>query len=203
MKTKQIDVVVAKQGIGPVVAISVKGTLKAYRNLMNRMEEAIGDSTNVHVMYPGLVYGFMHVLRANRAEKGYGPKDSAIGENCEVSPQVMSYFAALSEMTGRRFVRNDFTRYEAVALALVENQPPREIGSVYGLFPDADSSLRIETFFSRLFEVYDLRFPLRAARLAGVRRVAWREDSPLFEQLKAETESPLDEILGYSPRLAD
>ncbi|MCK4374885.1 MAG: hypothetical protein KAX19_06125, partial [Candidatus Brocadiae bacterium] len=59
MKTKQIDVVVTKEGVGPVVAVSLKGTLKAYRNLVNRMEEAIGDSTNIHVMYPGLVYGFL------------------------------------------------------------------------------------------------------------------------------------------------
>jgi len=39
MKTKQIDVVVAKNGVGPVLAVSVKGTFRAYRNLVNRMEE--------------------------------------------------------------------------------------------------------------------------------------------------------------------
>ena len=45
LKTKDIDVVVAKPGIGLVIAISVKGTGGAFRNLTNRMEEAIGDST--------------------------------------------------------------------------------------------------------------------------------------------------------------
>ncbi|HWL92952.1 MAG TPA: hypothetical protein VNT79_05415 [Phycisphaerae bacterium] len=44
LKTKAVDVVVTKPGIGPVIAISMKGTLGAFRNLTNRMEEAIGDS---------------------------------------------------------------------------------------------------------------------------------------------------------------
>src|SRR2546421_4740842 len=62
LKSKAVDVVVAKMGVGPVVAISVKGTIGAFRNLTNRMEEAIGDSANIHIMYPGLVYGFLHLL---------------------------------------------------------------------------------------------------------------------------------------------
>jgi len=100
-------VVVAKEGIGPVVAVSVKGTFGAYRNLVNRMEEAIGDSTNLHVMYPGLVYGFLHLLRANRERRGYHPRDMGIGADNSVSPLIKRYYAALCEMTGRRFVRND------------------------------------------------------------------------------------------------
>ena len=104
MKTKQIDVVVAKSGIGPVLAVSLKGTFRAYRNLVNRMEEAIGDSTNVHVMYPGMVYGFLSLIRANRASEGYSANDIGIGANSTVSPQIQRYLAALNEMTGRKFV---------------------------------------------------------------------------------------------------
>lgn len=51
LKTKAVDVVVAKSGIGPVLAVSMKGTLGAFRNLTNRMEEAIGDCTNLHIAY--------------------------------------------------------------------------------------------------------------------------------------------------------
>lgn len=40
MKSKNIDVVVSMRGIGPVLAVSCKGTVGAYRNLTNRMEEA-------------------------------------------------------------------------------------------------------------------------------------------------------------------
>lgn len=70
LKTKDVDVVVAKQGIGPVIAVSMKGTLNAFRNLTNRMEEAVGDCTNLHIAYPALVYGFLQVLRANREAPG-------------------------------------------------------------------------------------------------------------------------------------
>jgi hypothetical protein len=58
MKSKNIDVVTSMRGIGPVLAISCKGTVGAHRNLTNRMEEAIGDCTNIHAAYPALVYGF-------------------------------------------------------------------------------------------------------------------------------------------------
>jgi hypothetical protein len=202
MKTKQIDVVVAKKSIGPVMAVSVKGTIKAYRNLVNRMEEAIGDSTNLHVMYPGLVYGFLHLLRANREESGYGPKDMGLARDGAVSAMITRYFSALCEMTGRRFVRNDFTRYEAVALALVENEGP-SVGSVHAGFPSADSLLRIELFFPRLYEVYDLRFPFRGETVRGALRKTWSAGSPLFQEAGADVEKSWELRLGYRPRLAE
>ena len=63
LKTKDVDVVVSKQHVGPCLAVSVKGTFNAFRNLTNRMEEAAGDCTNLHISYPALVYGFLHVMR--------------------------------------------------------------------------------------------------------------------------------------------
>src|SRR5438067_985202 len=79
LKSKRVDVVVCKEGHGPVLAVSVKGTGNAFRNLTNRMEEAIGDSTNVHIMYPGLVYGFLHFLRANRSgQDDFVPNDVSV-----------------------------------------------------------------------------------------------------------------------------
>ena len=65
LKTKDIDVVAAKDGIGPCLAVSMKGGLNAFRDLTNRLEEAVGDRTNIHIVYPAPVYGFMHVFRAN------------------------------------------------------------------------------------------------------------------------------------------
>lgn len=201
MKTKQIDVVVAKSGVGPVLAVSVKGTFRAYRNLVNRMEEAIGDSTNVHVMYPGLVYGFLSLIRANREAEGYSANDMGIATNGAVSPQIQRYFAALSEMAGRKFVRNDYTRYEAIGLVLVENSDPL-MGTVNGTFPLPGSPLRTEPFFSKLFEIYDLRYPLRAEHMPAIRRAEWLAQSPLFEEITAGQASSLDEVLGYAPRLS-
>jgi len=58
LKTKDVDVVVAKDRVGPVVCVSIKGTGGAFRNLTNRMEEAIGDCTNLHMTYPALVTRF-------------------------------------------------------------------------------------------------------------------------------------------------
>lgn len=202
MKTKQIDVVVLKFGIGPVLAISVKGTFRAYRNLVNRMEEAIGDSTNLHVMHPGLVYGFLSLLRANRETEGYARNDLGITADGVVSPQIRRYWSALSEMTGRRFVRNDYTRYESVALGLVENSPAM-LGEISHEFPPADSPLRIEHFFKRLFDVYDLRFPFRADHLTSPRRVAWKSDSPFFKHISNHFDRPLEKVFGYVPRLTD
>jgi hypothetical protein len=202
MKTKQIDVVVAKNGVGPVIAVSVKGTFGAYRNLVNRMEEAIGDSTNLHVMYPGLVYGFLSLIRTNRQTAGYSANDMGMAADGTVSPQIQRYYAALREMTGRRFIRDDYTRYEAVGLAFVENsQEP--VGTVHPTFPAPNTPLRMESFFSRLFEVYDLRYPYRAERLVGVRRAAWHTNSSLFQYISEKCGQPLEEALGYVPRLSD
>jgi hypothetical protein len=201
MKTKKVDVVVAKPGVGPVLAVSVKGTLGAYRNLVNRMEEAIGDSTNLHVMYPGLVYGFLHVVKANREEDGYGPRDMGVTERGQVSPLILRYHAALCEMAGRRFVRNDFTRYEAVALAMVEGRDAIA-GTVRADFPAPDSTLRIERFFRVLFETYDLRYPLRAGHVAIAQRTEWAPDSPLLKQIMTGSRKSLRDLLGYEPRLS-
>ena len=56
-----------KEGIGPVLAVSCKGAIGAFRNLTNRMEEAVGDCTNLHIAYPPLVCGYLFVMRANRS----------------------------------------------------------------------------------------------------------------------------------------
>jgi hypothetical protein len=48
LKTKDVDVVVDIPGLGPCIAVSMKGTLNAFRNLTNRLEEAVGDCTNLH-----------------------------------------------------------------------------------------------------------------------------------------------------------
>ena len=66
LKTKNVDVVVTREGIGPVLAVSCKGVTGAFRNLTNRMEETIGECTNLHITYPALVLGYLVLIRANR-----------------------------------------------------------------------------------------------------------------------------------------
>lgn len=66
LKTKNVDIVIDKPGVGPVLAVSCKGMTGAFRNLTNRMEETIGECTNLHIRYPALVFGYLFVIRANR-----------------------------------------------------------------------------------------------------------------------------------------
>jgi hypothetical protein len=199
LKTKAIDVVVSKPGVGPVIAISVKGTGGAFRNLTNRMEEAIGDSTNLHIMYPGLVYGFLHVMKANRAgPSGLSPNDIAVDQQGQVVPAIRRYHDILSGLAGRKFVRDDFTRYEAVGLALVSTAE-RDSGAIFAGFPAADSSLNLAGFFDTIYRTYDLRFPYVAASVGSLKRLEWDRSSPALAQLGSEEQITVR--LEYHARL--
>ena len=78
LKTKNVDVVATKPELGPVLAVSCRGMTGAFRNLTNRMEETIGECTNLHITYPALVFGYLFVIRANRASAVIAANDIAI-----------------------------------------------------------------------------------------------------------------------------
>lgn len=205
LKTKNVDVVVTKRGLGPVLAVSCKGTIGAFRNLTNRMEEAVGDCTNLHITYPALVCGFMAVMRANRDEESaqedaaekagedtvqgikpkststsrkLAPNDIAIQQDGGVVESIIRYHTALKELTNRRGIRNDVSRYEAVALALVESNSSTP-GTIHPHFPPEDSPLRIEQFFQTLYSRYDERYVYAAPDLKSITsRNEWSTASP-------------------------
>ena len=195
LKTKNVDVVVAIDGIGPCVAVSLKGTLNAFRNLTNRLEEAIGDCTNIHIAYPALVYGFLHLMRANHEgpvpENGRGflqadrlgnvkDADIAVTASLEVSSGIRRYHDAISRLAGRRDLRNDITKYEALGLVLV-NPEEEAIGTAAAVYPPAASVLYFDRFLPTLYEQYDLRFVYGAPALASkTRRIEWDADSPVL-----------------------
>lgn len=207
LKTKNVDVVVTKYGLGPVLAVSCKGTIGAFRNLTNRMEEAVGDCTNLHITYPALVCGFMAVMRANQYEEGAAEaaeeeaaedavqaiesesappsrqlkaNDIAIQKGGDVVESIIRYHAALRELTGRRGIRNDVSRYEGVALALVESNSPTP-GKILPNFPKDDSPLRIEHFFDTLYLRYDERYVYAAPDLKHTTsRIEWSSQSPVL-----------------------
>jgi hypothetical protein len=192
LKTKNVDVVVTKDGIGPVIAVSMKGTLGAFRNLTNRMEEAAGDCTNLHIAYPALVYGFLHVLRATRDAEGVQSNDVAIDKDGSVVQSIVRYHDIMTRLAGRNDIRDDSTKYEAVCICLVDPQT-ENIGHLSIDFPPAESTLDFEQFFNRLYAQYDQRFVYSAPGLKNVtKRLAWDPESPVLSDPR------IDE---YTPRL--
>jgi hypothetical protein len=209
LKTKNVDVVVMKPGIGPVIAISCKGMTGALRNLTNRMEETIGETTNVHITYPALVFGYLFLLRANRSveaivdaasgiehdERSAAMRrnDVAVGDDGSPVEALLRFDNALRGMNGRRSIRNDIARYESVALALVDTGDAP--GRISADFPTAGSGIRIENFFSTLYARYDERFVFSAPVLGKVtRRLEWLSSSSVFGP------DGITAALGYEPR---
>jgi len=239
LKTKNVDVVVNKQPVGPVLAVSCKGVTKAFRNLTNRMEETIGECTNLHITYPAMVIGYFAVLRANRTiedaleapdldeeDTATEPEDTApepdvpelpasaksvermkandiaILEDGSVAEGIVRFHAALREMTARRGLRDEISRYEAMTMALIEPQGANA-GSVLPIFPPKDCPLHLSDFFSTLYQRYEERFVYGAPLLAdrGVTtRLEWDLESPVFARTVPEAKDwpPLD----FDPRLA-
>lgn len=192
LKTKDVDVVVAIPGIGPVLAISMKGTLNAFRNLTNRMEEAAGDCTNIHMAYPGLVYAFWHVFRGNKEglapddtpatfelEDGrFKPADIAVRADGSLSNHLVRYLMAMERLNGRPDMRDEPSSYEAIGITLVDTANGCS-GAPLQEHPRASSRLRYEQMFDSLYRIYDLRFVYQAPALKDqTRRLVWMESSP-------------------------
>lgn len=199
LKTKNVDVVVTREGIGPVLAVSCKGVTGAFRNLTNRMEETIGECTNLHITYPALVLGYLVLLRANRqievalddaeaaveelsdAAEGtrtLAANDIAMDEGGEPTASIVRFHNALRELVGRRGIRDDVSRYEAIGFGLVEMHGD-QIGELLESFPDGDSPLHFKGYFDTLYARYDERFVVSAPDLAKVtRRLEWDPSSP-------------------------
>jgi len=240
LKTKNVDVVVNKQWVGPVLAISCKGVTKAFRNLTNRMEETIGECTNLHITYPAMVVGYFAILRANRTiqdaieapdlneeDTATAPNESppepdvpilpastkgdermkandiAILEDGSIVDGIERFHAALREMTDRRGLRDEISRYEAMTMALIEPRGP-EAGSVIEAFPPSDSPLNLSDFFPTLYQRYEERFVYGAPLLADrgiTTRLEWDPQSPvLVRDAPNAAEWP---ELDFSPRLGN
>jgi hypothetical protein len=199
LKTKNVDVVVTREGIGPVLAVSCKGVTGAFRNLTNRMEETIGECTNLHITYPALVLGYLVLLRANRSieepldhaakasasfdgvsegARTLTANDIAIAEGGEPVAGIVRFHNALRELVGRRGIRNDVSRYEAIGFAMVEMHGEAK-SALMTTFPPPESPLKLSGFFKTLYARYDERFVVSAPDLSSItRRLEWDPASP-------------------------
>lgn len=181
LKTKKVDIVANKDGVGPVLAISCKGMTGAVRNLTNRLEETIGECTNVHLSYPTLVFGYLFLMRANREGENTSLADAALDSQGRPLEGIVRFHQALSGMTGRLSARNDASRYEAIAMTLVEVSPARA-GEINADYPPRDSAIRLDQFFDTIYRRYDERYVVSAPQLARrTRRLEWSGDSLAFE----------------------
>ena len=209
LKTKNVDVVVTKPALGPVMAISLKGMQGAFRNLTNRLEEMVGECTNLHITYPALTLGYLIVLNGNRmAAADSDPpirrlraNDLAFDTKGNPVSSIVRIHYALTQLHGRRGIREDGSRYEATSLSLIETSGPK-IGALIDTYPSAESPLRFENFFNTLNSQYDERFvygaPLLVTRRVTPRRL-WSPASPVF----APENSAVYPSLDFVPRMAD
>lgn len=188
----------------------------AFRNLTNRMEETIGECTNLHITYPALVFGYMFVIRANRQletainelppteiepSRQIRANDIAVQVGDEPVESIIRFHSALRELAGRRGIRDDVSRYEAVALAMIEPGEGRA-GDTLPNFPPLDSPLRLEQFFQMLYLRYEERYIFGAPDLKSVtKRIEWSDQSPVLDnnQPLIDTTPELD----YSPRVEE
>ena len=209
LKTKNVDVVINKDGLGPVLAVSCKGMTGAFRNLTNRMEETIGECTNLHITYPALVFGYLFVIRANQVADGtvlesashrerprpqFAANDIAISDTGRPVESIVRFHSALGALTGRSGIREDASRYEAISLAMI-GMRDNNIGQPLSDFPPPDSPLRLERFFEALYLRYDERYVYSAPDLKSkTRRIEWSPDSPVLE-------SDMRNSLDYEIRL--
>jgi hypothetical protein len=177
----------------------------ALRNLTNRMEETIGETTNLHLTYKLLVFGYLFVIRANRrliedAAAIVGttsPSDRnniAISDDGKPVETLFRFHEALCAMSGRQGVRDEDSRYEAVALCVVGKD-----GTLIPDYPPRNSRVRLENFFSTLYQRYEDRFILGVGSKSLrkiTQRVSWSEKSPIFDPSNG-----LRPLMDYSPRI--
>lgn len=92
----------------------------------------------------------------------------------------------MSALRVERRIRDDVSRYESIALSLVEMHGHGRGSPVEG-FPPADSPLGLATFFDMLYLRYDERYVTSAPDLAGVtRRLEWDPALPAMQAATAD-----------------
>ena len=108
---------------------------------------------------------------------------------------VRRFHSALRELADRRGIRNEVSRYEAIALALASTRT-EHTGTIIDEFPAPGSPLRFERFFGSLYRQYDERFVYAAPDLKRLTaRREWDRSSIAFSV-------PTVVDLNYEPRVS-
>jgi hypothetical protein len=199
MKYKNVDVTVVIPGVGPTLGISVKSTGNAFRNLTNRMEEAPGDCVNIHMMYPGFVFGFLHLIKFAQATEVASPNDASFDVQGRPLESIIRYHNALCALTGRATITDPAMRYEAVGLLVYRCLAGKT--EVLATYPSPESPIHFSRFFQKLYEIYDLRYAYPDASGKNHRKVWDVPKSTLSEKFDAATGCAWDARLGTGEEL--
>jgi len=183
IKYKDVDVTVLVPGLGPALGISGKSTGNAFRNLTNRMEEALGECTNIHLMYPGFVFGFLHLIKFSKESEVGNVQDASFDERDQPLPAIRRYYEVLLALAGRNTITDPGMRYEAVGLLIYRCTPSGP--NIWTAYPPKESPVHFSNFFQRLYALYDVRFGYPDPGGPNVRK-AWRSKGeklpPVFDQ---------------------
>ncbi len=107
--------------------------------------------------------------------------DIAITESRKPVESIVRFHSALGALTGRNGIREEASRYEAIALALIDTRDGA-VGHPLPEFPPLDSPLHLGHFFETLNRRYDERYVYSAPDLESkTRRLQWSPDSPALE----------------------
>jgi hypothetical protein len=195
IKYKDVDVTVVVPGLGPALGISGKSTGNAFRNLTNRMEEALGECTNVHLMYPGFVFGFLHLLRFSKESEVESIQDASFDKRDMPLPAIRRYYEVLLALAGRNTITDPGMKYEAVGLLIYRCTPAGP--KIWNAYPPKDSPVHFSNFFRRLYDLYDVRFGYPDPSGPNIRKV-WRSKGSEIPSIVDEESS-----FTWEARLAD
>jgi hypothetical protein len=176
IKYKNVDVTAVVNGLGPALGVSTKSTGNAFRNLTNRMEEALGECTNVHLMYPGFVFGFLHLIKFSKESEVGKPQDASFTENDDPLPLITRYHEVLVALSGRNTITDPGMRYESVGLLVYRCRGKQ--AEIWPKYPPQDSPVHFSRFFRRLYDLYDLRYAYPDPDGPNIRK-EWRFSGPL------------------------
>ena len=156
LRTKQIDLTVRSAATGPALGISFKTTNNAFRNIPNRVEELLGDVTNIHLRYPAFTYGFCHIIKMVRESDASKKNDISFSDDGEPVSSIRQFHDLLTQMVGRARISDRPEQYESVALLVIECT--KDGAKIYDEFPPKESPVHFSNFFERLYRVYDERY---------------------------------------------
>jgi hypothetical protein len=171
---KSVDLVAFHKTAGPTLAVSVKSLAKGVgKNLTNRVEEYVGEATNLHTRYPMLVFGFLILLEARSIPRNATDSDITF-ENTptpsDLSATGLRVIERIRAFGNRRSPTDPVGAYEATSAMFVTNWTSENSGfgpgspRIQEKEPAAWDRLAVQNFFLQLSELYQARNPMLVER---------------------------------------